>query len=1349
MKTSAPKSQYFAIFICGLLAFHFVTAHGQTFTGEGDWKSASNWSDGSVPADGATVIINGIAEISENVGVSNSDNPARIIIGEGTTGTLNVTGGTLSGVNAGSSGIFIGAGAGGVGTVTIQQGAGLRSQGANMVVQIGDDEGGRGSLTVAGELLNFKFFRIINGTLEMLPSGINNRFNQLDTISTIESEGTLSFVIDGDRVGALVRANSSGLNLEINPGANLKIALQGDFNVNDSWVLMEYTSLFGEFSQGTSFTNEQGFAFRLDYGTGQDSEVVLTLTSTSARPTISSFSASPAAIAGGGSTTLSWNVSAFTQLAIDPEIGDVSGDTSNGTGSKEISPATTTTYTLTLDNNGITANESLTVVVDEPPVVGSFTPTPEIISPGDTSTLTWDVFGAETISIDTGIGDVTNQSEAALSPSGTTTYRLTASNVNGSSTAEATVIVDALRASMVLSFDASAPNQANGAFADVIGGNSFDLKLANLDVAVSSLRTTLTSAYRLTGFGGQSAGDGNNFPGGTTSYETWIRTGDLDSDPQVIFEHGSNVDGSSLMINRDSVQFLNSQNGERTHELEVPLEEIDLTDFIQIVVTLDGASGVATLYVREAGGGFGTASATGEVGKPNGRASLFSWTNFSAAIAAALGGIGSEVPEGATQFRGEMALLNVFDKALSADEALDAFNRIAIADPELIQSFSSTQDRVASGDAVTFAWEVGAAETLTLSGGHGDVTGVTVNGVGSLEVHPTESTVFTLVATNSEGTSIARQQILVDVAPDTVVLSKNADSWDQASVWSDGQAAQAGKQYLVTDFIAPVLSTPMTASAVFPGSSLELLGSNAQLLIQNEFNTSVQIGDLRLNGGAIVFEDDQGLLSLSGGLSVLRDSRIDIRGTFNTLELDSTLSGAGAMTVDASNLPREEPSLLINGGNSSFSGGWRFLGGNTLIGSSAALGSGDIDMVNASMEISARVNNPDTILNLQGDSSVLLFDSLTFKAINFIFADGTSTPVPAGTYDFTSWTDLATGLGLNSEQLDIAGAGTVTVLEESAAPIVGTTFTGEGDWSSETNWSDGIPTDGSNAIVNGVAEISGDIGVSNTDNPSRIFVGDHSTGVLNVTGGTLSGAHTGADAGLFVGIGQDGNGTINIFDGAALRSQGGGMVVQVGDDDGGVGRVSIAGQLFNFKFFRIINGTLEMQATGINNSFNSNDISTIESNGTLAFAIDGNAVGTLQRANETGLVLEIDAQSNLEIALSGNVANNDSWTLIDYTTLTGQFSQGSTFTNGQGHQFDLDYGSGDNDVVTLTLAAINPNAAPPTVSMSQAGSEIHIEFTGTLESAMDVTGPFSSVAGASSPFVVSPDEPVRFYRASR
>ena len=172
---------YLLLFMTLLGSVHH---QAQTFTGEGDWKSPELWDTGSVPGDNAITIINGVAEVSENIGVNNADNPSRIIIGQETEGRVHVTGGTLSGANGGGAGIFVGAGPGGEGYLHIAQGTGFRSQGGNMVVQVGDEEGGRGFVSVAGELLNYKYFRIVNGTLEMLPTGINNRFNQLDTLST-------------------------------------------------------------------------------------------------------------------------------------------------------------------------------------------------------------------------------------------------------------------------------------------------------------------------------------------------------------------------------------------------------------------------------------------------------------------------------------------------------------------------------------------------------------------------------------------------------------------------------------------------------------------------------------------------------------------------------------------------------------------------------------------------------------------------------------------------------------------------------------------------------------------------------------------------------------------------------------------------------------------------------------------------------------------------------------------------------------------------------------------------------------------------------------------------------------
>jgi hypothetical protein len=76
-------------------------------------------------------------------------------------------------------------------------------------------------------------------------------------------------------------------------------------------------------------------------------------------PVINAFTASPAAILLGGSSVLSWNVSGATAVFIDKGIGPVApADT------RSVSPASTTTYTLTATNAAGTTIQSVTVSVN-------------------------------------------------------------------------------------------------------------------------------------------------------------------------------------------------------------------------------------------------------------------------------------------------------------------------------------------------------------------------------------------------------------------------------------------------------------------------------------------------------------------------------------------------------------------------------------------------------------------------------------------------------------------------------------------------------------------------------------------------------------------------------------------------------------------------------------------------------------------------------------------------------------------------------------------------------------------------------------------------------------------------
>jgi Galactose oxidase, central domain len=78
---------------------------------------------------------------------------------------------------------------------------------------------------------------------------------------------------------------------------------------------------------------------------------------TSPAPAIISFTASPAAISAGQSSTLGWTVTGATTLSIDQGIGSVLGKTS-----QVVAPTQTTTYTLTL-NGSVSAQMTVALTI--------------------------------------------------------------------------------------------------------------------------------------------------------------------------------------------------------------------------------------------------------------------------------------------------------------------------------------------------------------------------------------------------------------------------------------------------------------------------------------------------------------------------------------------------------------------------------------------------------------------------------------------------------------------------------------------------------------------------------------------------------------------------------------------------------------------------------------------------------------------------------------------------------------------------------------------------------------------------------------------------------------------------
>ena len=165
------------------------------------------------------------------------------------------------------------------------------------------------------------------------------------------------------------------------------------------------------------------------------------------RTRILSFRATPATIKKNGFTTLAWETSNATAVALTPVSGIVDGQSLPTSGRKTEVPAETTTYTLTATGPGGIATATVTVnVIFPPPAILQFTASPATVKKGAFTTLSWRTSQATKVSISPGSEREDGQplpitGRTTGVPLATTTYTLTATGPGGSTTASVTVTV--------------------------------------------------------------------------------------------------------------------------------------------------------------------------------------------------------------------------------------------------------------------------------------------------------------------------------------------------------------------------------------------------------------------------------------------------------------------------------------------------------------------------------------------------------------------------------------------------------------------------------------------------------------------------------------------------------------------------------------------------------------------------------------------------------------------------------------------------------------------------------------------------------------------------------------------
>ena len=141
------------------------------------------------------------------------------------------------------------------------------------------------------------------------------------------------------------------------------------------------------------------------------------------------LSISPSSYIAPGSATLTWSVSSSTSRTLTGQ-GSV-----GSSGSAIVSPNNSQTYTLNASYYGITSNsKSASITVYQPVVTKFISASPNPITVGQSSTLTWVVTGSANTpaTIDQGIGNVLFSSAKSVSPTTTTSYTLAASGLGGS-----------------------------------------------------------------------------------------------------------------------------------------------------------------------------------------------------------------------------------------------------------------------------------------------------------------------------------------------------------------------------------------------------------------------------------------------------------------------------------------------------------------------------------------------------------------------------------------------------------------------------------------------------------------------------------------------------------------------------------------------------------------------------------------------------------------------------------------------------------------------------------------------------------------------------------------------------
>lgn len=377
----------------------------------------------------------GITGLSDCEGLDVHPDGSRIFLADKTsdklitvsTSTYQVLFTTSVGTDPAASGGFLGHLPLSVSGNVTQDGSGL--SGVTMTL---DGEGilRTKQTAAAGEFL----FGLKPGDYQLTPTMSDLAFTPESTnLHVTKSQNGLDFAVSGVVLPPTVALSSSSTWVKPYESFNLTWDSNGADYVTLEAVTSDHLPSSGLRSCSLQSTTTIWAIAHNRGGTASSSVKVYVSNST---PPTASIIANPAAILQGGSSTLSWTTAYASTITIDNGIGTVVAN-----GSKVVSPAVTTTYTITaLHYSGyqVAAKATIEVIPIPPPTI-TLVADPDMLVLGASSTLTWTSSNATSVTIDNGIGAVDLNGSMTVSPTQETIYRAIATGTGGTAAASVTI----------------------------------------------------------------------------------------------------------------------------------------------------------------------------------------------------------------------------------------------------------------------------------------------------------------------------------------------------------------------------------------------------------------------------------------------------------------------------------------------------------------------------------------------------------------------------------------------------------------------------------------------------------------------------------------------------------------------------------------------------------------------------------------------------------------------------------------------------------------------------------------------------------------------------------------------